>query len=43
VAPVTKQTAKAAPKMTASNHALNHLTLLPPTQPALEPAPIQKN
>ena len=43
VAPVTKQTSKAAPKMTVANHALNHTTLLPQTQPALEPAPIQKN
>jgi len=43
VKPVIQETPKAAPKMTASNHAPNHNTLLPPAPPALESAPSQKN
>ena len=43
VAPVTKPSPKAPPKMAASNHTLNHNTLLPPIQPALAPASTQKN
>jgi hypothetical protein len=42
VGPVTQQGAKATPKMAATNHGLNHNTLLPPAQQAHEPAPIQK-
>ncbi|MEI7536393.1 MAG: DUF3106 domain-containing protein [Comamonadaceae bacterium] len=41
--PVTRHSPKAAPKIAASDHALNHNTLLPQTQPALEPVTPQKN
>ena len=41
--PVTRHSPKTAPKIAASDHALNHNTLLPQAQPALEPATPQKN
>jgi hypothetical protein len=41
--PVTRHSPKTAPKMAASDHALNHNTLLPRTQPVLEPVAPQKN
>ena len=41
--PVNRHNSKAAPKMAASGQTLNHNTLLPQPQPALEPATPQKN
>lgn len=41
--PVTRHSPKTAPQMAASDHALNHNTLLPQAQPALEPTTPQKN
>ena len=41
--PVTRHSPKTAPKIAASDHALNHNTLLPRAQPAPEPATPQKN
>lgn len=43
VVPATRQTPKPAPRMAASNHNLNHNTLLPQLQPSLESAPTQRN
>ena len=41
--PVTKQTAKQAPKMAAAGHAVDRNTLLPQPKPAIVPAPEPKN
>lgn len=41
--PVTRQTPKQMPRMSAANHAVNRNTLLPHSQPLVEPAPPQKN
>lgn len=41
--PATRQTAKQMPKNAATPHAVNRNTLLPPSQPPVEPAPTPKN
>jgi len=43
VVPVTRHSPKTAPKMAATDQALNHNTLLPQAQPVPEPATPQKN
>lgn len=43
VVPVTRQTPKAASKITASNHVLNHNTLLPQSPSSVTATPTQKN
>lgn len=41
--PVTRQTQPQTPRVSAANHAVNRNTLLPHSQPQVEPAPTQKN
>lgn len=41
--PVTRQTPKQMPKLSAANHAVNRNTLLPRSPSQVEPAPAQKN
>ena len=41
--PMTRQTPVQTPRVSAANHAVNRNTLLPHSQPLVEPAPTQKN
>lgn len=41
--PVTRQTPKQIPRISAANHAVNRNTLLPHSPPPVEPEPAQKN
>ena len=43
VVPVTRQTHKQTPRLSAANQSVNRNTLLPHPQPPVEPAPPQKN